>query len=220
MNIGFLTFYDIQNPKYNQIGNITYPGLSEYCKDHNYTFLCETKFDASVKNPYWYKIELVLKHISKFDWIVWCDIDVFVLNKKFNMESIINSCETSKKNMAISMDGCGICAGFFMLKNCEWSKKFLDSLLFLNEVKSDIKFTEYENEGDQLTIKCFYRTFPSVREKLLLLDLNFMADESNFDFNKDYVLYHLVSHSNGIDHVKSKLDYIQSYITKRYGDEL
>lgn len=62
---------------------------SLYCEKHGYDHIAEgvtfTHFNANQQKPY-----VLIKHIYKYDYIVWVDLDAFFVNHDISIEDIIN----------------------------------------------------------------------------------------------------------------------------------
>jgi hypothetical protein len=97
-----------------------------YCDKYNYTFIeDESVYDDSKPIP-WSKLHLILKYLPEYDYIVWIDADILIMNNEISLESII---EKYKEYDII----CGSCprminTGFLFIKNTEFCKQFLQSV--------------------------------------------------------------------------------------------
>ena len=101
-----------------------------YCEKYNYTFIeDESIYDSSRPIP-WSKIHLILKYLPDYDYIVWIDADILIMNNTISLESIIDK--------YISYDIiCGTCTrmintGILFIKNTDFCKQFLKAV-FDNE---------------------------------------------------------------------------------------
>lgn len=97
-----------------------------YCEKYNYAFIeDDILYDTSKPIP-WSKIHLILKYLPKYDYIVWIDADILVMNNKISLESII---EKYKEFNIV----CGSCprminTGFMIIKNTDFCKDFLQAV--------------------------------------------------------------------------------------------
>ena len=114
---------------YSDLGEINAVRWRKYCEDNNFEFNCNVLDEQ--KYPYWKKMELWIDELenTSHDYIVWTDIDVVLINKSISIYSIIKDAP-----ITISADNQGLCCGFIIIKNCEWSKEFFRSCNFLRDV--------------------------------------------------------------------------------------
>lgn len=97
-----------------------------YCKRHGYDFIfCDHSLDES-RHIYWSKIVLALDVMKdpKYEWIVWLDADTLIMNEDILIEDLIDE----QMNFIISKDRNGINSGVFFIRNCEWSRCFLNEV--------------------------------------------------------------------------------------------
>lgn len=119
--IGVLTAY---NADVSEMGQLAEQNHRRYCLRHGYSFVCETSgFDTSRKPP-WSKILFLLKHMSRFDWVLWLDADTLIMNPAIPLQSFL----ADDADMIISEDWNGINAGVFFLRNTPWSIDFLERI--------------------------------------------------------------------------------------------
>ena len=97
-----------------------------YCKKHGYDFIyCDTILDHTRPIP-WSKIQILLKTMenTEYKWIFWTDADSLVMNHTIPLESLIDD----NYNFIISRDPNAINSGQFLIKNCAWSRQFLQNV--------------------------------------------------------------------------------------------
>jgi len=63
----------------------------------------------------WAKVDMIEKHIRDFDWIVWMDSDVLIMNFGIKLETFLDT----KSEVVIAKDNRGLNAGIFFLRNSE-----------------------------------------------------------------------------------------------------
>jgi hypothetical protein len=99
----------------------------QYCKKHNYTFI----EDLSVYNPdktiHWSKLLLLLKYLKDFDYIVWIDADIYIMNQEITLENFIQNIMGDKDIMTGS-DWKMSNTGTIFVKNTKWSEEFLTAV--------------------------------------------------------------------------------------------
>ena len=97
---------------------ITNPVRQLYATKHGYKYLCcDHKLDD--RPPSWSKL-LLLQQMTT-EWGFWNDADALITNLDIKLESLIDD----KYDLIFTRDGNGLNAGNFLVKNSEWSKKFL-----------------------------------------------------------------------------------------------
>jgi hypothetical protein len=118
MNIGIVSLVD---EHYKDIAALSAPNKRQYAALHGYTFEIEYALRDITRSPPWNKI-LTLEHLlPKYDWLFWTDADSLIMNPGIKLESLIQG----NKDIIISKDWNGINAGQFLIRNCDWSMKFL-----------------------------------------------------------------------------------------------
>jgi hypothetical protein len=168
--------------------NDTYYGrktIEEYCLKHNYDFFWNNenfvkKHDRVVQ---WTKI-MILQHylsLNKYDYVVWIDADVLILNPNKTIEDFINRL-MNNKNMMISLDHFGhLNTGVMFVKNTEYSMKLLKELW---------NYTQHIlNEQGNLEMMIYYNMFDSKNNIELIKD----PTEFNpfwWEYKKDMFLIH------------------------------
>lgn len=57
-----------------------------YCLSHGYAYHFETQ---STISPYWAKVQVVLKYLSKYDWVIWVDSDAVIRDTSVDLASFL-----------------------------------------------------------------------------------------------------------------------------------
>lgn len=144
MKVLILTGYD-SNKSYQEVGPLSAQNKYEYAMKNGYSFLCYRSYESYDRPPSWFKIPLILSLMESYDWIFWSDADSIVTNFNIKVEEIIekkyerkktvflspaispvevNLPDLKEQNYIITQDDYSPCMGEFMIRNCEWSKKF------------------------------------------------------------------------------------------------
>lgn len=178
------TYYDFN---YTTVASVVLPHFNDYCSRWNYELVAPV---SPVGSPYWDKIKILSELLPTTDYLIYSDIDIKIMDFNFDFVSPLSDCDAY-----VASDNYGICCCFMAFKNTEWSRQFLTSLHFLNQIESDVKFTEADNYqediSDQHTLKAFYRLFPSVRNKLKVMGDDFLTNKW---LKRPGIVYHLVAH--------------------------
>ncbi len=107
--------------------SVAVPDMREYCRlwgydlDH-YGDLVEPKWPAS-----WNKIPTLLSAMDgskEGDWVLWMDCDMLMTRVELPLERLTRA----DKDFMFSVDGNGICLGFFFIRNVPMARKFLNDL--------------------------------------------------------------------------------------------
>lgn len=108
-----------------------HPTVDRYCRKFDFDFkLIKSKLGEKERSGQWTKIPALLSYIDQYDWLVWIDADIMIMNHAMNIRDhiddrfdlIITSFNNSEKY--------DVNTGFFMLRSCEWSKKFLKKVYY------------------------------------------------------------------------------------------
>lgn len=140
--IKLLTHFDRNRAR---TGKLCAVQMEKYCRANGYGFHCSTEVLAD--NPYFNKIKLLRRHMESADYLLWLDSDCLIVDQEFRIEYLIQP----KFPMLISQDSAGVCAGAFLLKNCLWSHRLLETWDFLGVL----------DRHDQNTLKAMMQ-FPHV----------------------------------------------------------
>lgn len=117
------------------LGAITAPNKAAYCQQHGYAWHpCTTGFvpDRPVA---WSKIHFLREILPAYDWVMWSDVDSLITNPAIRLETLTDH----PADLLITRDHIGVNSGSFLLRNCAWSRQFLDELWTL---PSRVEFTQ------------------------------------------------------------------------------
>lgn len=97
-----------------------------YCKKHNIELIVSDEKTYKNRHAPWEKLPMILKHIRKYDYILWIDADAFFYIDSKDIRIIIE--DNINKPFIFSNDkgNTNINSGFFIVKNTEYSIKFLE----------------------------------------------------------------------------------------------
>lgn len=109
--------------EYREITKYATVNKRDYCQKHGYAFVeGSTLYDTS-KTAHWSKLILIQKHLSKYDYVVWMDADLYIMNPEITLESFIERIMLDKDIMTGS-DWKMSNTGTVFVKNTEWSHTF------------------------------------------------------------------------------------------------
>jgi glycosyltransferase involved in cell wall biosynthesis len=95
-----------------------------YALRHGYTYISDESVYDSNRPFAWSKIPLILKYISEYDFIVWMDADVLIMNPEIKLEIFINMMKPSSF-MFVGHDLNNLNTGVFVIRNCTLAREFL-----------------------------------------------------------------------------------------------
>jgi len=151
----------------------------KYFKKHNYKFVIEKKSLCNDRHAAWSKLLLVQREMKKnpsYDYVVWIDDDILIMNKEKPFEDFIN--ENPFENILICRD-CKIArwvfnSGLFVCKNNKTCRDILEDVYinadpkyFFNPVwEQDALCDYYLKNPDPKIIKIIpHRTMQSINEE-------------------------------------------------------
>lgn len=189
--------------QYKQYTKYTRENKILYCKKHNYDFIDDESIYNKDKPIPWSKILQLQKYLKKYDYLVWIDADIYVMNSDVKLESFIEK----YKNFDIicGSDWKMINTGVFFIKNSDFSNNFLQ-LIYDNvyDPHSDTK-DRYLNWEQGSFINLWDRNEMECRAKIKVTN---PIELNSYWFN--YFPGHFVLHFAG---VRGEL---LSYLTRDY----
>lgn len=95
-----------------------------YCERHKYEMLIARNDELDGSRPAaWSKLLVVLKHLRRFDYVFYMDMDVVVTNPLFGLDALVGSYPTS--DIIMTNDWSGPNTGMWLARNTPWTNKFL-----------------------------------------------------------------------------------------------
>lgn len=61
-----------------------------YCDKNNYDYIEDSSVYDSTRHPAWSKVLLILKYLSFYDYVVWMDADIIIMNDSLKLEPYID----------------------------------------------------------------------------------------------------------------------------------
>lgn len=120
---------------YRESVSLGFKNKEEYCVRHGYDFICGDKSLDASRGITWSKILLILEVMKNKDvqWVFWSDADALIMNTALLIEDLIDE----NYNLIINFDHNGFNSGHFLIKNCEWSRRFLEEAYTHDEFVND-----------------------------------------------------------------------------------
>ena len=115
MKIGVCTL--MFGEKYEHYVQFCRKTLVHYCEKHGYDLLEDNDLYDNSRDPMWSKIRILQKFLPDYDYIVWIDADVMIMNSDFTLKYFILGW-MKDKDMMLALDvGDQINTGMWFIKN-------------------------------------------------------------------------------------------------------
>jgi hypothetical protein len=151
----------------------------------------ESLLDASLA-PSWNKILAARVLLPNADWLMWLDADC-VVHRDPNLAQYTETASDFRP----AQDYNGVNCGIFMIRNCPWSMRFLDTLLFLGDVADDKAFGRHDGcKWEQNAVKLLRQSFKSVAGRIEPLPQELVSDTTS-GFKRDRFIHHAYAMNNG-----------------------
>ena len=97
-----------------------------YAARHGYDLIVSHGDDVDGRRPpAWSKFVAMQRHLPRFDYLLFMDVDTLVMNDEVRLEDLVSRGEGRGNDLVISEDWNGVNTGVFMLRNSSWSRWFL-----------------------------------------------------------------------------------------------
>lgn len=134
MKIGFITLYD---DALSDVAERTLANKAAYARRHGYGLVVERGALDPSRPTAWSKLLALRKHLTSFDWVFWSDIDALITQPERRLEDWTSQ----EHDLVLGLDR-GPEVGFpateagqprvntsqFLLRDCPWSRRFLDEV--------------------------------------------------------------------------------------------
>jgi len=158
MKIKIVTLSD-KNRK--EISDVTFPTLEKFSINTGIELTRHTSLIDPSIHAKWNKFLSLKLEIEKYDWIIWMDSDISIINKNFDLKNYLSTFD-KRTNFLISMDCNGPCTGCFALRNCEWSYNFINTVLFLKNTCDIKEVPQNRTESDQGCVRVLIKNFSNI----------------------------------------------------------
>ena len=163
-----------------------------YCEKHGYTFIEDDDVYNKDKPIPWSKLLLMNKYLSDFDYLVWIDADIYIMNKETKIESLIQ--KYHDVDIICGSDWRMVNTGVLIVKNTEFSKEFLQSVYDNNDYDPNSDPNErYLNWEQGSFINLHDRNYLNCKEKIQITS----PEEIN-SYWYSYFPGHFVLHFAGV----------------------
>lgn len=139
---------------YQTLADIVNPNMESYCQKQGYKFYCEC-LSANIPYGFW-KLEFIhwAFEYGDVDLVLCTDLDVLITNSDIKIESFVDD----DHDFYLTKDVNGINTGSFIIRNSEWSRKWL---CFILDHQS-----EFDNEQTAID---YFRNQDEWKEKIKIL---------------------------------------------------
>jgi len=96
----------------------------------------------------WSKILEVRKHLPRYDWLMFIDVDTLIMNPAVRLEDVADD----SVDQVLAADHNGVNSGVWMVRNTPWSFTFLDELWAQDDLVKGPYLFHYEQ-------RAFHRLF-------------------------------------------------------------
>lgn len=192
MKIKLLTYCDTA---YKDIGDVSVPVMRSYCKLHGIDFELHEKITSQHSDVYWNKISMVKQALAQYDWVIWMDADILILDKDFDCKKYLSG--LNDKDLVISSDFRGICMGLFFIRNCPWSISLLNTLEYLGNIKNEkIGLYDVRNQREQDSLKVILDFYDAVSSKTERIPESVVSNPKTTPVVPDAFAYHFWANGN------------------------
>lgn len=121
-----------------------------YCKKHGCEVIIANEVIDFSRPAAWSKILALEKHIDRFDYLFYVDMDIVIMNMSIRLEDIVTSV-SSQTDLIMTGDWNGPNTGVWFAKNSDWTKWFLrtawtEGVNFVSKRSADGKKFPFEYE--------------------------------------------------------------------------
>lgn len=159
-------------------------GKIRYCMKRGYDLICDESVYDSSRPAAWSKINLLLKTLNDYHFVLWIDADTYIMNKERKVEDyIVNNDMLSNREMMISKDEFMLNTGVWLIRNTDFSRKFLSEIYKQNE------FIEHGNWEQTACIQLYEQNFENAKEKITT---PFHKDINSYWYNfvwEDFIIH-------------------------------
>jgi lipopolysaccharide biosynthesis glycosyltransferase len=112
--------------EYKKVVSLCTESLRRYCDKHDYSLIMDETLVDHTRDYMWSKVKIIQHYLSQYEYIVWVDGDMLIMNDTILLEDLIHL-YLGNKEMMMSMDvGGWINTGFWVIKNSPYNERLLD----------------------------------------------------------------------------------------------
>lgn len=161
-----------------------------YCNKYGYKFIeDETVYNVDKPIP-WTKIPLLLKYINDYDYLVWVDADILIMNMNTKIEQFINMYPF---DIICGSDWKMINTGVMIIKCSNFSKEFIKTIETNEYDENEDKNGRYMNWEQGSFINLYDKNFMNCQDHI---KVTIPTEMNSYWFN--YFPGHFVLHFAGV----------------------
>ena len=119
-----------------------------YADLHGYDLIVSRTVADPSRPAAWSKILEVRKHLPRYDWLMFIDVDTLIMNPAVRLEDVADD----SVDQVLAADHNGVNSGVWMVRNTPWSFTFLDELWAQDDLVKGPYLFHYEQ-------RAFHRLF-------------------------------------------------------------
>ena len=211
MKICILMFYDDNISEY---GDINYKINKLYCDKYNLDLILSKDKTYTNRHSAYERLPLILKHIEKYNYVIWIDADAFFYIDSKNIIDIIKTdLDTNiNKNFIFSNDitNTNINTGFFIVKNTKYSIDFINKWAYDEELYNNNPYKLWWDQG--ILNDMVNKNTLDILDNIILYDYGTLQHFNNDELkklpSKPYI-YHLAGKRNE-ERLKASINYYKT----------
>ena len=133
----------------------------------------------------------MLKYLPKYDYIVWIDSDILIMNSNITLESLIQ--KYPKHDIICGNDNKMMNTGFLFVKNTKFSKNFLKDVYFNEYDPTEDPNNRYQNWEQGSFINLYDKNHLKCKQKIFVTE---PTEMNSYWYN--YYTGHFVLHFAGV----------------------
>jgi hypothetical protein len=155
--LAIVTLYD---KNFSSVGKLTAARMRRYAELQGYRFVEHRSTLDGTRSAPWNKILAAQQALAtaRVKWVLWLDADAVVMNFDFRLESLI----VDGADAIFASDFNGLNSSAFLIRNCDWSKRFLETVYNLGDISYELD--RFGLKWEQNTIKHVLNNFRGFAE--------------------------------------------------------
>lgn len=137
--------------------------LKKYCNKHNYPLITDDTYAIHDRDYMWSKVPLIRKTLPNYDYVVWIDGDMMIMNDNVRLEHFIDLYLGNRETLLSTDCGNQINTGFWILKNSQYCHDLLSIIENLPELAGN--FHEQGVFNELYTTKNLF----NIRQKAIII---------------------------------------------------
>jgi hypothetical protein len=146
LKIGILLLHNDRGGK--EFLEVSMRNKQQYAALHGYSVIDASDMIDPSRPVAWSKLTAIKHHLSTYDYVVWMDLDVLVMDMEMKLEWIMFGKQGAANwDILMSQDWNGPNTGVFIVKSSDWSRWFLQHLWEQEHLSNAPYIFEYEQRA-------------------------------------------------------------------------